>query len=539
MTDDSSLGVLIPPGSCMFGKRYYLVYPSAQNTIQLRNLFISLGFEDNKTIIVITTDSNGSQSTHAYINGLSTMPGGNFKRRDKIFDINSGGIKCHPVIRKVGTNECERQVKLFLCKLGNNDKTILDEKVSKIEKEKQRKVYTHAKQNKEVKDYSIGRRTIFYPSTWHQSIISKIEDFSKQIPQNCPIILTNEFTLTNKYKIYWIVTNRKHDDAEFLTTHLSSTFANVICDECSANAIDRIRNRLVKNSMDTRYVIVFSITKFCDKDYLEYKLIDFIRRGQISASVKLKYIPLIIIISPRPPNYRQTYINRNDFLPYQVSANNGKMILNDDISDYDFNLEVTERNANALKKYTVRRNDVINQINNFKKEYISKNVTTADTSLLTSLENQLKHINETEQKFKNNIDNYFRETIGFWNVSEYACRVCNYVEDYILVEMKIPAENNLPKTTQKINNLPIPLRKKDVTSAMITKKEEIESKYVLVIKPVSEHSSDSSGIDKSMSGKKRDIIEETEHKIVEASKEETIQIIPSSNIVLGKRRTFQ
>lgn len=104
MTEDSAFGILVAPGTCMFGKRYYLIYKSNLNTTQLRNLFINLGFEDSKTIIVSQTDTNGSQLIHAYINGLNTMSG-EFKRGNKIFDINYGGTKHHPIIRKVGTNE--------------------------------------------------------------------------------------------------------------------------------------------------------------------------------------------------------------------------------------------------------------------------------------------------------------------------------------------------------------------------------------------------------------------------------------------------
>lgn len=268
-------------------------------------------------------------------------------------------------------------------------------------------------------------------------------------------------------------------------THLSSSFKNVICNNCTINGINNIQSRIVKEDINTRYVIIFRILDF-NKDNLEYKLIESIRRGQFSENFILRYIPLIIVISPRPPNYSQKYIDRSDFLPYQVTPNTGKMILNDAISDYDFNMEVTIRNTNELKKYDIQRSEINKQIDDFKKEYISKNVTTADTSLLIKLEDQLKQINEAEQRFKRNIDQYFREIIGCWNVSQYAHRMCNYVKDYTLVEMKVPIINKKPSIVKEEiysgSELKIPIPPL-VSNIQTVKKEETNENHVIIIKP--------------------------------------------------------
>lgn len=108
------------------------------------------------------------------------MPGGEFEHKDKVFDTCHGGFKCHPIIRKISTNECENRVIEFLYKLGNTDGSIAENVPEKPEKVKQRRVYIRTKKYDDPQNYSIGRRTIFYPSTWHQIVISKIEDFNKE-----------------------------------------------------------------------------------------------------------------------------------------------------------------------------------------------------------------------------------------------------------------------------------------------------------------------------------------------------------------------
>lgn len=517
MTDESSLGVLVDSNTYLHGKRYYLIYQSSQNEVQLRNLFINLRFEDSKTIIVLKADEKGLYSTHVYINGLNTMTTGGFKHKDNIFDVIYGGIKYHPIIRKISTNECEKQVKTFLCKLGGFDAAkvakILDEKTSKMERLVRHQISSYKNSsNKEDKKRNIFNE-IFYPPTWQKNVLSMIEDFIKNEPENFLIHLSDS---GDNYKIYWIVTNKQYDDSKNLIRYLTPNNSKIICEDCSVGCIARIEEYIRKNGTSVRYAIVFRMPRLCSKDLIEYLILDSLRNGQIPSNnnIQLKYVPLIVVISSELPSAKQGYIYNDDLMTYQVVPNNGKMILNSNISAQDFSLETAERNKKQFEKYMVeinqQRSKITKEIDDFKNEYSSKSVLTANTDLLVSLEKKLKYLNEKEQMFKKHIDDYFREKIDRWNMSDYVYNENNYIEDYTLVETKTSLENSPVNMTK--NNI------KTTENRLDIKTPSVEEIFII----------GANILDKN-----------TPEKMKPTEKKESIQTNTSSNVIIGKRRTIQ
>lgn len=397
---------------------------------------------------------------------------------------------------------------------------ILNETANKLERLNRKQIGISEKsicKNASTQQYSVENLEIFYPSTWQKNILSVIEDFVKEIPTNFQIRFSDS---DDKYKIYWIVTNKSYDDSGILTRHLVLNYPNVIVEDYSIDSASRIEEHIRKNNINGRYVIVLRMPKIGSRDCAEYLLIDSLRNGQIptNSNIQLKYLPLIIVISSVLPVSRQGYIYKDDLITYQIIPNDGKMILNSKISARDFRLEVTERNNRELKKYTneidQQRSVIIKQINDFKKEYTTKNVVTANTDLLINLEDKLKHINEQEQKFKTHLDDYFRRKIDRWNVGDYACRECNYIDDYTLIEVKTSLENAPVKTICKQTKNEQKVPEKNCLKEGFSSTSELFT------------------INVSTSNKKLS-------EVKESTKGETIKIVSPTNIVLGKRRTFQ
>jgi hypothetical protein len=205
--------------------------------------------------------------------------------------------------------------------------------------------------------------------------------------------------------------------------------------------------------LEKKYIYIFKFIKENPRDLEVYSFINNLNRGFISCEdyndVYLKYVPLIIIISDIEPWKKQEQISRSNFLIYQTVLNN-KMTIRNDIDSFEYEMEIRERNVKEMKKYTQRmtakKQLLIAEIDKFKTQYSSKNVLTSSSEKLISLENELKHVNELEERFLNHLDDYFRENIMIWNVADYAYKKDNYVNDYILKEYE--GKNYLPDLSE-------------------------------------------------------------------------------------------